>query len=176
MCYDISLHSDIELTREVFPKVKDQRIRLDGGKDREHVLSFGFPEFPIISRQGSELILSDMEWSVDPTYEKDPVMLTRSANEVMSNIHNDGEFRHRMPLFLIPELEEFWPSEHFTDGDMQAVFDYQLPSELLGYHPLFSVRGKKPQPDGKHKYDPWHYENLLPPGNHEPLLSQTSLF
>lgn len=240
-CYDISLHSDIELTKEIFPKVKDQRVSLiaPGG---DHVLSFGFPEYPILSRQGSDLVLSEMEWSVDPVYEKDPVerkkkrirmadmrservledkrsywyklrknrclipvsgtyehraiqgwaqkvpyyiwpkdrkiqflpglyqifesigptgekiqmasfgMLTRPANELMANIHNDGEFRHRMPLFLTPELEEFWVSEHFSDDDMKAVFDYCLPSELLDCHTVFSVRGKKPRPDGKPKF------------------------
>nr|WP_295933003.1 SOS response-associated peptidase family protein [uncultured Dyadobacter sp.] len=265
MCYDISLHTDIELTREAFPKVKDQRVSLES-PNQEHVLSFGFPEFPIFSRQGADLILSNMEWSVDPTYEKDPVMrkkkrikmadmqservlgdtrsywyrlrknrclipvsgtyehraisgwankvpyyiwvkdrsiqflpglyqlyesigpngekiqlgsfgvLTREANEVMSNIHNDGEFKHRMPLFLTPELEQFWLSEHFTDDDMRAVFEYQLPSELLAYHPVFSVRGKKPRPDGKHKYELWNYDNLPPLGNDEPLQAQIKLF
>ncbi|WP_353723197.1 SOS response-associated peptidase family protein [Dyadobacter sp. 676] len=49
--------------------------------------------------------------SVGPAGEKIQVgsfgMLTRPANELMTNIHNDGEFRHRMPLFLTSELEEF---------------------------------------------------------------------
>ncbi|MCF0075602.1 SOS response-associated peptidase [Dyadobacter sp. CY261] len=265
LCYDISLHSDIELTKEIFPKVKDQRVSLipPGG---DHVLSFGFPEYPIISRQGSELILSEMEWSVDPVYEKDPVerkkkrirmadmrservledkrsfwyklrtnrclipvsgtyehraiqgwaqkvpyyiwpkdrkiqflpglyqlfesigpagekiqigsfgMLTRSANELMASIHNDGEFRHRMPLFLTPELEQFWVSEDFSEDDMQAVFDYCLPSELLDAHTVFSVRGKKPRPDGKPKFEFWKYENLQPLGNDHSTTSHLNLF
>jgi putative SOS response-associated peptidase YedK len=265
LCYDISLHSDIELTKEIFPKVKDQRVSLiaPGG---DHVLSFGFPQYPIISRQGSELILSEMEWSVDPVYEKDPVerkkkrirmadmrservledkrsywyklrtnrclipvsgtyehrtiqgwaqkvpyyiwpkdrkiqflpglyqlfesigpagekiqigsfgMLTRPANELMANIHNDGEFRHRMPLFLTPELEQFWVSEHFSEDDMQAIFNYCLPSERLDYHTVFSVRGKKPRPDGKPKFEFWKYDNLPPLGNDEPFQAQVSLF
>ncbi len=45
-------------------------------------------------------------------------MLTRTANELMANIHNDGEFRHRMPLFLTPELEEYG---HEID-DWSALF------------------------------------------------------
>lgn len=265
LCYDISLHSDIELTKEVFPKVKDQRISHDSSS-QEHILAFGFPAYPIISRQGTELILSDMEWSVDPLYEKDPVqrkkrrikmadiqservlgdtrsywhrirknrclipvsgtyehrniegwankvpyyiwakdrqiqfipglyqlteglgpngekiqmgsfgLLTRTANEIMQGIHNDGEFKHRMPLFLTPELEEFWLSENFPDDDMKAVFDFMLPSEALDYHTVFSVRGKKPRPDGKHKYDYWHFDNLPPLGNDAPLQAQFTLF
>ena len=263
MCYDISLHSDIELIREVFPKVKDQRVTLES-PNQEHVLSFGFPSFPILSRQGAELILSDMKWSVDPTYEKGPAMrkkkrikmadmqservivdtrlywyrlrknsclilgsgtyehgaitgwankvpyyiwakdreiqflpglyqlyesigpnvekiqmgslgmLTRAPNEVMANIHNDEECRHRMPLFLTPELEQFWLSEHFTDENMKAVFNYQLPSEMLSCHPVFRVRGKKARPDGKHKFEVWHYDNPPPLGGDKPSQAQFS--
>nr|WP_298935595.1 SOS response-associated peptidase family protein [uncultured Dyadobacter sp.] len=266
LCYDISLHSDIELTKEVFPKIKDLRVSPQL-PNRDHVLSFDFPSYPIVWRAGSELILSEMEWSVYPvnrgktpedrlkmrikmadmrservlgdkssywhkirknrclipvsgTYEhraiqgwakkvpyyiwqKDrPIqflpgfyelresvlangetvnigsfaMLTRSANELMANIHNDGEYRHRMPLFLTPELEEFWVSEHLTDDDLQAVFEYMLPSEALDCHPVFSIRGKKPRPDGNPKFEFWRYENLPPLGNDHGIESQMSLF
>ncbi|OJV13989.1 MAG: hypothetical protein BGO21_20495 [Dyadobacter sp. 50-39] len=265
LCYDISLHSDIELTKEVFPKIKDLRVSPQL-PDRDHVLSFDFPNYPIVWRDGTELILSEMEWSLDPVYEKNPVerrkrrtkmadiqservlfdtrsyahrirqnrclipvtgtyehraiqgwakkvpyyiwpkdrtmqflpglfqiiesigpagekrqscsfgMLTRTANELMANIHNDGEFRHRMPLFLTPELEEFWLSEHFTDADMQAVFEYMLPSEALDYRTVFSIRGTKPRPDGKPKFEFWRYENLPPLGNDQGSSAQMSLF
>lgn len=265
LCYDISLHSDIELTKEVFPKIKDKRIIQDSPV-YDHLSAFAFPQYPVITRQGTELILSEMEWSLDPVYEKDPVerrkrrtkmadiqservlgdtrsyahrirqnrclipvtgtyehrairgwakkvpyyiwpkdrkmqflpglfqiiesigpagekrqsasfgMLTRTANELMANIHNDGEFRHRMPLFLTPELEEFWLSEHFTDADMKAVFDFMLPSEALGHQTVFSIRGSKSRPDGKPKFEFWRYDNLPPLGNDSPLQAQTSLF
>jgi hypothetical protein len=59
---------------------------------------------------------------------------------------------------------------------MQAVFDYCLPSELLDAHTVFSVRGKKPRPDGKPKFEFWKYDNLPPLGNDEPTKSQFSLF
>lgn len=103
-------------------------------------------------------------------------MLTRTANQTMQGIHNSGEHRHRMPLFLTPELEEFWVSPHFSEDDMKAVFDYCLPSEFLEYHPVYTIRGKAVRPDGKNKYDPWHYENLPPLGNDQPSQSQLSLF
>lgn len=264
LCYDISLHSDIEQTKEVFPRIKDTRV--EPVKNQDHILSFGFPSCPIISRQGPEIILSDMEWSVDPLYEKDPAqrkkkrismadmqservlgdkrsywyrlrhnrclipvsgtyehrsvpgfankipyyiypkgrdiqflpglyqinesvgpngekiqlasfgMLTRSANELMANIHNDGQFKHRMPLFLTPELEEFWLSENFSDEDMQAVFDYMLPSQALDCHTVFSVRGKAPRPDGKAKYEYWRFDNLPPLGSDQMPQTQLTLF
>lgn len=102
-------------------------------------------------------------------------MLTRSANELMANIHNDGEYRHRMPLFLTAELEKFWVSQGLTDDDLQAVFGYMHPSEALDCHPVFSIRGKKPRPDGKPKFESWRYENLPPLGNDQPFQAQTSL-
>lgn len=265
LCYDISLHSDIELTKEVFPKIKDKRIIQDSPV-YDHISSFAFPEYPVIARQGTELVLSEMEWSLDPVYEKNPVerrkrrtkmadiqservlgdtrsyahrirqnrclipvtgtyehraiqgwakkvpyyiwpkdrkmqflpglfqiiettgpagekrqsasfgMLTRTANELMANIHNDGEFRHRMPLHLTPELESFWVPEHLTDDDLQVVFDYMLPAEALDCHPVFSIRDKKPRPDGKPKFKFWRYENLPPLGDDKSSESQLSIF
>lgn len=118
--------------------------------------------------------------SIGPTGEKRQNfsfgMLTRTANELMANIHNDGEFRHRMPLFLTAELENFWLSEHFTDADMQAAFDFLLPSEALDYRTVFSIRGSKPRPDGKPKFEFWQYENLPPLGSDEGHVPQLSLF
>ncbi|SEI83412.1 hypothetical protein SAMN05216327_104150 [Dyadobacter sp. SG02] len=59
-------------------------------------------------------------------------------------------------------------SEHFTDADMKAVFEYMLPSEALDYRTVFSIRGTKPRPDGKPKFEFWRYENLPPLGKDEP--------
>lgn len=62
----------------------------------------------------------------------------------MAKIHNDGEYRHRMPIFLTPELEQFWVSDYLTDDDLQAVFDYMLRSEALDCHPVsaFAVESR----------------------------------
>ncbi|GLU52587.1 SOS response-associated peptidase [Dyadobacter frigoris] len=103
-------------------------------------------------------------------------MLTRTANQTMKGIHNSGEHRHRMPLFLTPELEDFWVSPHFSEDDMKAVFEYELPSGLLDFSPVYSIRGKAVRPDGKATFEPWHYENLPPLGTDTPLQSQMSLF
>ncbi|PSL18068.1 SOS response associated peptidase (SRAP) [Dyadobacter jiangsuensis] len=231
LCYDISLHSDIELTKEVFPKIKDKRIIQDSPV-YDHISSFAFPEYPVIARQGTERVLGDTRSyahrirqnrcliPVTGTYEHRAIqgwakkvpyyiwpkdrkmqflpglfqiiettgpagekrqsasfgMLTRTANELMANIHNDGEFRHRMPLHLTPELESFWVSEHLTDDDLQVVFDYMLPAEALDCHPVFSIRDKKPRPDGKPKFKFWRYENLPPLGDDKSSESQLSIF
>lgn len=265
LCYDISLHSDIELTKEVLTKIKDKRIVQDSPVC-DHIGSLAFPVYPVVTRQGSELILSEMEWSLDPFYEKNPIerrkrrtkmsdiqservlgytrsyahrirqtrclipvtgtyehraipgwakkvpyyiwpkdrnmqflpglfqifesigpvgkktqsssfgMLTRAVNKLMANVHNEGEFRHRMPLFLTPELEYFWLSEHFTDADVKAMFEYMLPSDALDYRTVFSIRGTKPRPDRKPKYDLWSYQNLPPQDNEGTIGIQFPIF
>ena len=267
MCYDISLHSNIELTKQAFPQLRDRRTQFtDTNPGIEHVTSFGFPEYPVLANIDGELVLTEMEWSVNPTFEKDekqrlirrrkmanattekvledkrsfwqriknnrclipmsgnyehreiegwknkvpyyiwmadretyhlpgfyhvedavdadgqPIkkysfaLLTRPANEVLKLIHNSGEFRHRMPLYLTPEIEEFWLSNQFTNDDMKAVFDYMMPGENFNFQTVYSVRGRTPRPDGKHKYDLWTYDNLPPLGQDKPLEPQASLF
>lgn len=264
MCYDISLHSEIELTKQAFPQIQDNRkIILDNNPNIEHLTSFGFPNYPVVANRDGDIILTDMEWSVNPSYQKDTklrnqirikmanakservledkksywyrirknrclipmsgsyehreiegwktkvpyyiwlngrdvyhvpgfyqvekvvdiegqeievysfALLTREANEAMKSIHNSGEFKHRMPLYLTPELEEFWLSPHFTDEDMKAVFNYMLPPESLAYHTVYSVRGRTPRPDGQHKFDYWEYPGLPPLGLDQ---AQTSMF
>ena len=265
MCYDISLHSDIKLTKQAFPRIVDRRKSQDLPL-LQHTQPFSFPSLPVVMQKDGELSLTDMQWSVDPVYLKDPkqrvkqrismanaqservlgdkrsfwyrlrtnrcllplsgtyehreiagwkikvpyyiwmkdmsimhipclyqlletitpngeiitegsfTMLTRPANQVMRGIHNSGEYRHRMPLFLTPELEAFWVSPHFSEEDMKAVFDYELPGELLDFHPVYTIRGKASRPDGKDKFEKWHYENLPPLGNDQPLQPQMTLF
>jgi len=267
MCYDVSLHSDIEITKKAFPQIKDRRK--DAGSNypnMEHITSFAFPKYPVIINNDGEIQLVDMQWSVDPFFEKDPkarafkrtkmanarserviedkrsmwyrlrqnhcliplsgtyehreiigwdikvpyyiwlegregfhvpglyqiregidedgneinegsfTMLTRPANDVMKEIHNSGEFKHRMPLFLTPELEQYWLSNNLTDDNRKAVFEFELPSENLEYRTVYSVRGRKPRPDGKHKYDLWTYENLPSLGDDEAPKVQGTIF
>ncbi len=266
MCLDISLYSEIELTREAFPQLRDKRKSKDIFTSLESVPAFVFPNYPVITNKDGDLSLVDMAWSVDPTYEKDekmrlarrrkmanaqseriiddkrsfwhrirknrcliPVngtfehraingwkkkvpyfvsmagrelhyipgiyqslqgtgedgepievgsfaMITRAANLTMRGIHNDGDNKHRMPLFLTPELEQFWISEHLSDDDMRAVFNFEIPDEQISYVPVFSIRGKEARPDGKHKYEYWAWENLPPLGNDDPIQPQGSLF
>lgn len=111
-----------------------------------------------------------------PYYDESFTMITRPANEVMKGIHNDGENKDRMPLFLTPELEQAWILDELSEKDMQEIFSYQMPSESMVYQPVFTLRGKQQRPDGKHKYDYWSWENLPPLGNDTPLQAQLSLF
>lgn len=86
-------------------------------------------------------------------------MITRAANQVMRNIHNDGENRHRMPLYLPFDLAQEWLSE-LSEERYRYILTYELPSEDLEYYPVYTIRSSKGRPDGGWKTDLWMWENL----------------
>ncbi|MBL7706846.1 MAG: SOS response-associated peptidase family protein [Taibaiella sp.] len=268
MCWDISLHTDIEILKEKFPQISDYRS--DKEMDMryyENVQAITFPDYPIIYRekQTGELGLVDMEWGILPTYIKDPKqqdirrrsqvnirserilgdkkstwyrlksqrclipvsgtfehreikgwkkkvpyyiaekdrdiffipglyqwheemdadgvletvgsfgMLTRAANPLMANIHNAGDNRHRMPLFLPPELEKEWLSD-IQEIDMASIVSFEMPEENLIAYPVYTLRGYPERPDGKHRYEPFEWNGLPPLGEDDPNAVQSSLF
>lgn len=268
MCWDISLHSDIEIIKKAFPKLRDERQQLDMDMYYyENVQAITFPEYPIIYREkgSGELGLRQMEWGVLPTYISDPKervdrrrnqinirservlgdtrsvwyrlrnqrclipvsgtyehrairgwkkkvpyyiaakgrevfyvpglyqwhevvdsegvvekvgsfgLITREANDVMKNIHNDGPNKHRMPLFLPEQLEMEW-LEDITDGDMEEIFRFAMPEEELDYYSVYTLRGYPIRPDGGHRYEPFTWDGLPPLGNDDSRSVQTSLF
>jgi putative SOS response-associated peptidase YedK len=89
-------------------------------------------------------------------------MITRAANELMMWIHNDGDNKHRMPLFLTPELEKAWLQPELSENDMTEIFNYRIPTEGLEHHPVFTIRSNKPQPEGKPKDALYNWEGKLP--------------
>jgi len=104
-------------------------------------------------------------------------MITRGANEKMAWIHNDGENKHRMPLFLTKEMEQAWVLEDLGDDDMDAFFHYSIPSDDIVHYPVFSIRGGKEQPEGKGKDALYDWGGKLPLyGQEEPPKEQASLF
>lgn len=104
-------------------------------------------------------------------------MITRHANELMTWIHNDGDNKHRMPMFVTPEMEKAWLSDDLTDNDMQEIFHYSIPSENLEHYPVFSIRGNKEHPEGKPKDAPYDWGGKLPMfGQDITTTGQSSLF
>mgnify|MGYP005983175929 FL=1 len=265
MCWDISLHTDIEIIKKTFPQLRDERRQLDYNYDYlENVQAITFPKYPILykDKDSSQLALTEMEWGVLPTYIDDPKlqadrrrnminvrseriledkksywyrlrkqrclipvsgtfehravkgwkkkvpyfigeagrelfylpglyqwhetvdedgvvervgsfgMLTRAANEVMANIHNDGPNKHRMPLFLTEDLERQW-IEDINEEDMPPIFRFEMPNEKLKHYPVYTLRGYPNRPDGKHRYEQFDWEGLPPLGSD---TAQTSLF
>ena len=84
-------------------------------------------------------------------------LITRPANNLMKMIHNDGDNKWRMPLFLPFDLSRLWISDELGEKEYQEILDYEIPSENLEAWPVFSIRTTKPRPDGepKNKVYPW---------------------
>lgn len=87
-------------------------------------------------------------------------LITRDANSLMEKIHNGGDNKFRMPLFLPHDLSMEWVSESLTEERYKAILDYEMPSGNLGYHTVFTIRGRSPRPDAKMKNEPWEWEKL----------------
>ena len=102
-------------------------------------------------------------------------MVTRQGNEVMRQIHNSGDNAFRMPLFLSKELEMQWIDPQLTDAGMAKILAFEMPSDKLKYHTVFSIRGRTPRADGKSKNADYSYPNLPDLGNDEGQV-QKALF
>ena len=100
-------------------------------------------------------------------------MLTRSANNLMSMINNNGPTKHRMPLFLLKDLEKLWISE-LTDEEIAKLLTYEIPNDMLSVHPVYTLSGYPKRPDGKSRYERYDW-NSLPPLGHD-SLNVLSLF
>ncbi len=66
-------------------------------------------------------------------------LIIRAANPVMMQIHNSGDHPYRMPLMLTEELERKWIEEDLSDNDIQAILDYEMPSDNLEFWPVKSL-------------------------------------
>jgi putative SOS response-associated peptidase YedK len=87
-------------------------------------------------------------------------LITRDANSVMRQIHNDGENKGRMPLLLPFELSKKWLDEELTQEEYKAILDFEMPSGELDYKTVFTIRSPKLRPDDKAKNEFYQWENL----------------
>lgn len=94
----------------------------------------------------------------------DPVwtfaFMTRWANSVMKNIHNSGDNPFRMPLFLPFEMAKEFVSSELSEQRYREILSYEMGSEHLSYHPVWTIRSPKVREDGKPKTERWEWENL----------------
>lgn len=91
-------------------------------------------------------------------------IITRAANSVMAQIHNSGDQAFRMPMMLSGEMELKWLQPSLSDEEMRDIFQFEMPSEQLEYHPVYTIRTTKDRPDGKGRLDVYAWENLPPLG------------
>lgn len=87
-------------------------------------------------------------------------LITRNANEVMKMIHNGGDNKYRMPLFLPFEMSKEWLNDNLTAERYKEILDFEMPPDQLEYHPVFTIRGKTPRADDKLKNEFWEWEKL----------------
>ena len=95
-------------------------------------------------------------------------LITRNANEVMAQIHNDGDNKGRMPLFLPFELSKEWLQDDLSPERYKEILAYEMPSDAMEYWPVFTVRTPKPRPDGLPKNEYWEWEKLPALGEANP--------
>jgi len=99
-------------------------------------------------------------------------MITTQANPPMAQIHNHGENKHRMPLYVPLEMAQAWVSPKRTLGDFKEILNYTIPADELNYYTVFPLTGKAERPDGKAKDEPWTWHSLPALGNDVPATKQ----
>ena len=87
-------------------------------------------------------------------------LITRAANALMQQIHNDGENKWRMPLFLPDDLRNQWLEPELSTESLQSILNYELPAAELDCWPVYTIRSSKPRPDGLTKTEPFVWEGL----------------
>lgn len=81
----------------------------------------------------------------------------------MQQIHNAEPDDPRMVLFLTPELERAWMAEDLSDEMMKEIFNYEISSNDLDFHTVYTIRTSKPRPDGKDKTAFYDWGPKVPP-------------
>lgn len=87
-------------------------------------------------------------------------IITCAANSLMTNIHNGGDNKGRMPLFLPFELSQQWLQEGLSEDAYQSILNFEMPSENLTYQTVYTIRSSKLRPDNKAKHELYEWEKL----------------
>jgi putative SOS response-associated peptidase YedK len=95
-------------------------------------------------------------------------LITRTANPLLANIHNDGEHRYRMPLFLPIAMSKQWIEPELPESKYRKILNYEMPEENMNDIPVWTIRSPKPRPDGKAKTEFWEWKDLPALGEKNP--------
>jgi putative SOS response-associated peptidase YedK len=95
-------------------------------------------------------------------------LITRNGNDLMKKIHNDGENRGRMPLFLPLDLSKEFLQEDLSAARYQEILQFEMPAEKMEAITVYTIRSAKGRPDDKAKNEYWEWENLPEPGSGDP--------
>jgi len=95
-------------------------------------------------------------------------LMTRNANSLMEMIHNDGDNKGRMPLFLPLDAAREFLDDNLQDARYREILSTEMPSEEMEYWPVFTIRSAKGRPDDKSKNEYWEWEKLPALGEMNP--------
>jgi hypothetical protein len=94
-------------------------------------------------------------------------LITRNANDVMMEIHNSGDNKGRMPLFLPFDMSMKFLNDELSPEEYQEILHFEMPSEEMNFHPVFTIRSAKERPDQLAKNEFWEWEKLPPLSIHQ---------
>ena len=95
-------------------------------------------------------------------------LITRPANDIMRNIHNDGENKWRMPLMLPFEMSMEWLDNELSIDRYKEILSFEMPDAELDYWPVWTIRTSKDRPDGQAKNVHFEWEKLPELGEANP--------
>jgi putative SOS response-associated peptidase YedK len=87
-------------------------------------------------------------------------VITRAANGLLQQIHNNGDNKGRMPLLLPPDLAKKWVEAELPPAAYQEILDFEMPSAQINPTAVFSIRTSKLRPDGKRANEPYPWQGL----------------
>jgi len=87
-------------------------------------------------------------------------LITRDANDLMGKIHNSGEGKGRMPLMVPLAYAMAFLNDGLADEEYQDILRYEMHTDEMDYHPVFTIRSSKQRPDELKKTDYWEWQNL----------------
>ncbi len=152
--------------KSAWNKIRQNRCLIAVNGIYEHRRVEGFknkiPYF--IQLRESKFILLPALYNYSPNPDKETgemrgtfSIITRTANELMQQIHNEGANKHRMPVFMEPKQALSWINEEMTDQHISEFLQYEIPAAELLVHPVYMIRTPKQRPDGKEKYVEYDY-------------------
>ena len=97
-------------------------------------------------------------------------IITRAANSLMAQIHNDGDNCGRMPLFLPLEMAKTFLSTELNTNEKlyRSILNYEIAPEELEAHTVFTIRSAKPRPDELSKEMEYIWDKLPELGEANP--------
>jgi len=87
-------------------------------------------------------------------------LITRDGNDLMKKIHNDGDNRGRMPLFLPLELSKEFLDDELSPERYQEILQFEMPEDQMEAITVYTIRSGQLRPDGKAKNEYWEWEKL----------------